>query len=705
MSGLAGLRAQNAPDMDSLMARTFSYVLRNGLRNDGFSSEVYVQHHLYTRRRGVLMRYLPGGLRLEKGKNEYFGESLSKYQFMPPAQIDRKDLAAFSTMPYVEQPRDQWLGNYSMSIYEPNLFSNGLLSPFNAINRRYYRYKYIYSYDDPERRVACVHIEPRIWNSQLVRGTADIDEATGAVRRFSFDFYYGWAHLHVTGTLGKDGRSSLLPEKISVDSDMKVLGNVLVDRFDAVVKYDFNRPEEQAADDSLKQRNRFDLTEQCRLHVDTTSVRRDLAFFEEHRPVALTKEQRDIYERAASAKRTTTDSLKNASFQPLYQTAENIFLDSHSLQLGDHGTLRLPPLLTPSMVEWSRGDGISLRTRLSFDFPLSQKSRLQFRPQVGYNFRQKRVYWECPLQLRFLPKYDGCLSIQAAGGEYIYNSKQADEVREKLEGITHYDSLLQVFNRYDFHYYRDSRFLAEVSFQPVVGLRLAGGLRYHQRRMLGWNELADRTGMKRTLQGLAPRLQMEWTPAQYYYRDNDFPVPLYSSWPTFLLSYERSIASVDANTRYERIEFDASYRLRMHALRSLYFRVGSGLYTVRADDCFLYYDNFRYRSLQTAEMCAFTGQFQLLDSRWYNESDYYLRFSAAYESPMLLFSRIRHLTRVVEREYLFCNLLNVRALDFYSEFGYGISLPLLQVAVFGAVAGKKQSAIGCKVAFRLGDYD
>ena len=40
---------------------------------------------------------------------------------MPPAQIDRKDLAAFSTMPYVEQPRDQWLGNYSMSIYEPNL--------------------------------------------------------------------------------------------------------------------------------------------------------------------------------------------------------------------------------------------------------------------------------------------------------------------------------------------------------------------------------------------------------------------------------------------------------------------------------------------------------------------------------------------------------------------------------------------------------
>ena len=69
MSGLAGLRAQNAPDMDSLMARTFSYVLRNGLRNDGFSSEVYVQHHLYTRRRGVLMRYLPGGLRLEMLSN------------------------------------------------------------------------------------------------------------------------------------------------------------------------------------------------------------------------------------------------------------------------------------------------------------------------------------------------------------------------------------------------------------------------------------------------------------------------------------------------------------------------------------------------------------------------------------------------------------------------------------------------------------
>ena len=695
---------QEKINVDSVISRVYKYVERYGLRNEGFTSEVYAQHYLRTKRKGIIMRYLPGALHLEKGENEYFGESYSKYNFTPPVQVDKKDIAAFSTMPYVKDPRGKWLGSYSMSIYEPNLFTDRILSPFNYCNRRFYKYKYQYSYQSTGRLVAHIDIEPRIWNSQLVRGDADIDVYSGEVKLFSLQFFYGWARLRVTGEMGQVGKATLLPRKITLVSSLKMFGNSLEEQFDATAHYDFKAKPSVEKRKSIRDRSHFDVTSLCRLRIDTTSMRRDLAFFEENRPTYLMPFQRKIYEKAARREGAEMDSLTEDDISKArLEMAEDIILDSHTVEIGDQGKVRFPPLLTPSMVEWSKNDGFALRTRFSFDFRFRRNNHLQFRPRVGYNFKEDQVYWECPLVFKFHPKYDASFRIEASGGDHIYNSRQADEVRETFKGAQ-YDSIIKIFNGYNFHYYRDNRFLVGCEFQPVVGLKISGGLRFHQRRMINWNKLAGLTSMQRTLRGLAPRLRLEWTPALYYYREGKRPVPVRTKWPTFMMDYERSISAIDKKTRYERMEFDASYRLQLHALRSMYFRLGGGLYTKRAEDCFLDYDNFRYNAMPTSTLGAFSGQFQLLNSHWYNESDYYLRLSAAYDSPMMLFSRIRYFTRIVDKEYLYCNILNVRSLDLYTEFGYGISLPLLRLAAFGAIAGKGQSAFGCKIALQLGEF-
>ena len=697
-------RAQYDVNVDSVISRVYTYVDRCSLRNDGFTSEVYVQHYLRTKRKGIIMRYLPGALHLERGENEYFGENLAHYNFSPPAQVDQKDVAVFSTMPYVKKPRDKWLGRYSISIYEPNLFTDRILSPFNASNRRFYKYRFKYAYQVLGNLIAHIEIVPRIWNSQLVRGNADINVNTGEVRVFSLKFFYGWSRLQVSGEMGREGKATLLPQKITLMSRMKMFGNKLEEQFDATASFDFRKTPQADTIRSFRNRKHFDVTELCRLRVDTTSVRRDLAYFEEHRPVRLMDSQRAIYDKAMERQDRKVDSIDVNVSHARLDMAEDIILDSHTLQIGAQGKVRFPPLITPSMVEWSKNDGFALRTRFSFDFALKRHNHLQFKPRVGYNFKQKQVYWQCPLVFRFRPKYDAWFKIEASGGDHIYSSRQADDVREKLVGISKYDSIVNIFNRYNFHYYRDNRFLVESCFQPIVGLKLSGGLRFHQRRMLNWNAFAAKTDMRHTLRGCAPRLRVEWTPALYYYRENKRPIPIRTKWPTFMVDYERSLRAVDEHTAYERVEFDASYKLRMRALRSLYFRVGGGLYTKRAENCFLDYDNFRYSPMPTSVRSAFSGQFQLLDGRWYNESDYYVRMSATYESPMLLFSRIKYFTRLVSKEFLYCNLLNVRALPIYTEFGYGISLPLLRLAAFGAISGKGQSAFGCKIAFELGEF-
>lgn len=90
------------------------------------------------------------------------------------------------------------------------------------------------------------------------------------------------------------------------------------------------------------------------------------------------------------------------------------------------------------MVGWSRTKGFSLKARARWDLFTHFSTtlpRMEFTPSIGYSFKQKQIYWEVPLLVRFSHRYDGIFSFNAGGGAHMYNSRQADELRHKLEGI------------------------------------------------------------------------------------------------------------------------------------------------------------------------------------------------------------------------------------------------------------------------------
>ena len=92
-----------------------------------------------------------------------------------------------------------------------------------------------------------------------------------------------------------------------------------------------------------------------------------------------------------------------------------------------------------------------------------------------------------------------------------------------------------------------------------------------------------------------------------------------------------------------------------------------------------------------------SGRFYALGNRWYNESRYYARFSATYESPMLLFSRLKWLARVVQRERIYANIVSLNSLNPYAELGYGISTHVLDVSGFLGIAPGKDLTLGAHI--------
>ena len=90
-----------------------------------------------------------------------------------------------------------------------------------------------------------------------------------------------------------------------------------------------------------------------------------------------------------------------------------------------------------------------------------------------------------------------------------------------------------------------------------------------------------------------------------------------------------------SNMKYSRWEFDGQYIFNMTKLKSLSFRAGCGFYTSHSKNWyFLDYTNFRENNLPGGWNDEWTGEFELLNSNWYNASNYYVRTNVTYESPL-----------------------------------------------------------------------
>lgn len=682
------------------MYQVFKFADKNEKRIGHFESSTYLKFHIETKRQNRMLRLIPNILRLERGNNAYLGESFLQYNYTAPNMVDSREVAFYSTMPYMRNLRDQIITNLNLSIYEPNLMQKKLLSPLNRRNRTYYIYHLDSIKTNENGTFQYIQITPRFYNTQLMEGQIKVNATTGSVIDFSFSIIYNFTRIKIKGEMGNGDLLSLLPKTLHLYFEFNLFGNKL--RTTVFTRSDFSEIYSNGISVQSKAQNKYDLTYLNLQKTDTTQTIHNYSYFKEHRPIPLSSLEDSIYHKAVrNKKKIVPDSLKKKVF--FSDGLEDILLDNHSIHVTPAGQLSLPPIITPSMLQWSKNRGVSIQTKIKYKYTSSHMREFNTAAHIGYNFKLNQLYWKLPIHYTFSPSNNGMFHLEVGNGNRIYSSKQADEIRKKIEGISDYDSLQKVFNAYDFNYFNDFYTKTSFSIEPFNGLQLNVGLIYHQRSMKNWNEVANKTGLKRRYESFAPNIRLVWTPQNYYYRNNVRKVALFSPLPTFTIDYERGVKIASYKNQYERWEFDASYKLPLYALRSLYFRAGTGFYTSQKQMYFVDYANFSYNSMPNGWEDELMGEFQLLERHWYNESNYYARLCTAYESPMLLLSRLKMFTRFITTERLYCNVLMVNALKPYLEIGYGASTHLGSYALFVGGANASGVSVGAKVAFHLFD--
>lgn len=553
------------------------------------------------------------------------------------------------------------------SLYRETLYGDHILSPFHRSNMVFYRY-FATSINERQARL---YFRPRyVSNTQLVNGQATIDLSTGRIIEAEMSGEFDMMHFTTLTMQGDEGARALLPKFCKTNIDFNFLGNHISSAFEAAYDCPVTLP-------------------------DTVSVKGDRHFIDSIRPYGLSADERAVYAYHDSLRahrhRADTVVVADTLMQQPPRRKHNYWKEIGWDLMGENllrslrasseaGYVRLSPIINPQYISYSQRKGFSYRLKLGAQLNLSDNTNLGLNTRFGYNFKQRKFYFNLPLRLNYLYRdREAYAELAWASGNRISNSTVVDEIRRQQGDQPGLDDMrLDEFDDWN---------LRVLNSLPLNNrLAVEAGLVFHQRKAVNRHGMRQ-MGMPLEYRSLAPAISVKTRP--------------WRKGPLFTIDYERGLPGRGNDLTYERWEFDASLKHRMHRLQTFNMRVGAGFYTMRDKNFFMDYTNFRDENLPEGWDDDWSGNFQLLRSRMYNASDYYVRGNVSFESPLMGASFVPLVGRYVERERIYLSTLSIAHTRLYSELGYGFTCRYFSVGTFASFLGTHYQEAGAKFTFEL----
>ena len=649
--------------MDSLVInRIFNYQ-RDYTPNNvaGFTTNVYTKFDYNVWRRNAMLWLIPSMYSVADGNRSFIQETYSKLKFEEIGKYESTRQVFYSTIRHnghIMPTLEEFL---TPNLYDELIYKDHLLSPFNRRNRLFYSYAVVPSADN----IVIVTFKPRfIDNTQLVSGVAIVDQNTGRIMRTHLNGEFDMIKFHTETNQGDEGTRSLLPKNCKTEVEFKFLGNRILATFDAVYDCPITLP------DTLKD-------------LDSREMMDSL------RPIPLTEQDEYIYRLYDEEHPQTPDTLAVDTIPQKHK--KNFFNDVLRHGIADrlvtsfryedkHTYFKISPILNPQYLSFSKRRGTAYKIKMGADYFFNDYRYFEFRPWFGYNFKFRKFYFTVPLRFNYNPKRNGYVEVQYGNGNRISHSSIIEEIQEE-----HGDTLN--FENTQLDLFDDNHLYLVNNVQAYDWLEIETALNIHKRKAYD-PEGMQYWGKPTSYRSFAPSLSLKLTP--------------WKEGPVLTLDYERAIKGIfNSDIGYERIEMDASYKYIPHPLRKINIRAGSGFYTHKKNDYFVDFTNFRDENLPGGWDDDWTGNFQLLESDWYNSSKYYARLNISYESPLMCVTWFPLLGRYIEKERIYISALSIQHTRPYFELGYGFTNRFFSMGLFTSFLRTHFQEFECKFTFEL----
>ncbi len=643
--------------IDSLVLfRVWNYAKKYQQTVDSTEKNVYMAYTYNTKRRNFSLFLVPTMYSIAKGEREFIGEAYYKLKFRDALRFDLHRQVVTGTIPSNRMVMPNMLEYTTPNLYNETLYDDKILSPFFYANRFFYKYHIIQVHSG----LYIIRFRPRANSTQLIKGRAFVELKTGRINSIIFEGEYDMVAFNVTASMNLTEQNVILPERCTTDFKFNFMGNNIT----ATCRAFFNCP--TTLPDSIRE-------------VE------DRELMETLRPTLLHQPESDIYEKYDRAE----EAARKAREQQVPDTTRHrksltdFFWDNIGYNLinstrakSGPATMRISPLLNPLYFSYSQSRGFAYKLDIGLRYNFNERRYLTLNPRVGYNFKINQFFYRIPLRMTYNPKRDGYAEVVWANGNRTAHASLNDDIREKKgpgQPMPEFkDMILSAVN----------------NVEAFDWVEIMTGIVFH-RRMATNPQALKGIGFEDEYRSFAPMISLHFMPWQ-------------EKGPTLTANYERCLKDVlRSNLNYERWEFDMVYKKDLVSMRGINLRAGAGFYTHRSSNYFVDFTNFRDNNLATGWDDDWSGQFQLLDSRWYNESNYYVRAHVSFESPMLALTWVPLIGHFVEMERLYFSGLSIERRKPYFELGYGFSTRYLSTGFFASFLGTKHKEIGCKLTIEL----
>ncbi len=641
---------------DSLiLGKIYEYRHLNISDVNNLEDNVYAKIRFNVEKRNAILWLIPSMYVLAKDPREYIRESYSNIVYKTVHDFDVKKQLVTGTIRRNRKAMPTIIEYNTPDLYGITLYENYMLSPFHPYNKRYYRYNQFRQNDGSTR----LEFKPKIYNTQLVNGFAIVETTTGRIIRTVLNGEYDMMSFCSDIKQGKDGAYGLMPAECTTAATFRFMGNRVSTVFNSMYH-------------------------QSTILPDSIDERRSKELIDSLRPDPLAESDKRIYEaqeaQRKAAEADTTEHKENKLRDFLWHSVGDNLVTPLAAESKD-AEFRLSPIINPLYVRYSGSKGLSYKIRFWLRYRFNDHRYLTLEPTFGYNFKQRQFYFTAPLRMTYNPKRNGYAEIVWGNGNRISNSTVLDQINHE-----HGDSLH--FDEQDADKFTDNFVEVKNNIMLFDWFDLETGLVYHQRKAVN-KGLMNKYDKPTEYRSFAPKFVFKF-------------YPWLDKGPTLTATYERSIKNVfDSNLQYERWELDGQWKMRIRGLRILNIRHGYGFYTNKSDNYFMDYSNFRENNLPEGWNDKWSGDFQLLDGRIYNESNFYFRNNVSFESPLLFATWLPYVGKYIEKERLYFSNVVVQDTRPYFEFGYGFTNRYVSLGFFVSFLNTQFQKAGITFDFEL----
>ncbi len=630
---------------------------------------LYTNFHINVNKRNATLMLIPSMYAIAKGDREYVAEIYTDITIANGKIADATTRVATGTIP---KNRDVMtiIKQFAIpTIYSESIFGEFLLSPCNKYNIKVYRYRIT----KLTRNRAEVAFVPKVRNTQLVSGKFIVNLKTGKILMIKFKGELDMVRFSVNLKMNTDNAHAIEPKTNKALLSFNFMGN----KVHALCN------------------TYYDCKKQLPVSIRNSH---DRALMDSIRPMKLTPAMEAVYKRKfeythqTDISKADNDSIAADSSATQYELLSNknkilnkfsdYFLERIKGKFGskDRGTYRISPLINPLYLGYSSKKGVTYRMKMNVGYSFSNQSSISLTANAGYSFKQHQFYTRMPMRITINKR----LYIETLFG--IGNRITSSEILNKIKH-ERYDSVR--WENLNLNYFKDTYWNLNVKYSFNDKWSIKPGFSYHRRSAVDKSGFIL-SGQPSAYYSFAPLIQLQYK-------------PMAERGPVVSIDYEHGIKGIiKSNTNYERIETDVAWKIKMHRMKLWAMKVGYGMYTSRSRGAyFLDYTNFRYENIPGGWDDDWTGEFQLLNSNWYNASQYYIRGNFTYESPLLILSKLPLIGRYIEMERLYSNILFTDKLHPYIEYGYGMTNKVFSTGVFFSVSNKTFSEVGIRFGLEL----